>query len=229
MYCILPFEQEFYGKHNYQVHYMGHPLLDEIASFKSENKPLFKNDKPLISILPGSRKQEIERKLNIMLDAVSKYKDFDICVACAPNLDKGFFEKYKKKYKNIQFIFGQTYHLLSESDYAIVTSGTATLETALFKVPQVVCYKSSHISFAIAKRIVDIKYISLVNLIMNREVVKELIQKDATAIKIQNELDQLIGDSDYREKMLSAYNELIEILGRRGCSEKIARDLLEQY
>ena len=144
MYCILPFEEEFYGKHNYQVHYMGHPLLDEIASFKSENKPLFKKDKPLISILPGSRKQEIERKLNIMLDAVSKYKDFDICVACAPNLDKGFFEKYKKKFKNIQFIFGQTYHLLSESDYAIVTSGTATLETALFKVPQVVCYKSSH-------------------------------------------------------------------------------------
>ena len=154
---------------------MGHPLLDEIASFKSENKPLFKKDKPLISILPGSRKQEIERKLKIMLDAVSKYKDFDICGLCS-QFRQRFFEKYKKKHKNIQFIFGQTYHLLSESDYAIVTSGTATLKRLYLKA-QVVCYKSSHISFAIAKRIVDIKYISLVNLIMNREVVKELIQK----------------------------------------------------
>lgn len=230
MYCILPFEKEFYEKHDYQAYYMGHPLMDEISSFESQNNALlFKKDKPLISILPGSREQEIERKLEIMLNAVSKYKKFDICVACAPNLDIGFFESYKKRYRDVEFVSGQTYKLLSESDYAIVTSGTATLETALFKVPQVVCYKSSTISYRIAKMIVDIKYISLVNLIMNKEIVKELIQKEANTVNIQNELELLIKDSNYREKMLSGYDELIEKIGKEGCSEKIARDLLDQY
>lgn len=230
MYCILPFEKEFYKKHDYEAYYMGHPLMDEISSFESqENELLFKKENPLITILPGSREQEIERKLEIMLQAVSKYRDFDICVACAPNLDVSFFEKYKKLFKDVQFISGKTYKLLSESDYAIVTSGTATLETALFKVPQVVCYKSSNISYRIAKMIVDIKYISLVNLIMNQEIVKELIQKDANVINIQDELDLLIKDSDYREKMLSGYDQLIEKIGKEGCSEKIARDLLDQY
>ena len=230
MYCILPFEKAFYAKHDYEAHYMGHPLMDEIALFeKKNNVPLFKRGKPIISILPGSREQEIERKLDLMLSSVNKYKAFDIYVACAPNLDMSFFSRYKEKYDTVHFVSGQTYKLLMESDFAIVTSGTATLETSLFRVPQVVCYKSSFVSYFIAKRVVDIKFISLVNLIMNKKVVKELIQGDANISNIQRELDLLINDSDYRCKMLEGYDELITKIGKEGCSEKIARDLLEQY
>lgn len=230
MYCILPFEKEFYAKHNYKVHYLGHPLMDEIAHFEANyNNSIFKKNKPIISILPGSREQEIDRKLGLMLKAVSKYTDFDIYVACAPNLDMNFFSEYKDQYQDVYFVSGETYKLLLESDFAIVTSGTATLETSLFRVPQVVCYKSSNISYFIARMIVDIKFISLVNLILNREVVKELIQNDVNVTNIQNELDLLINDSDYRNKMLKGYDELIKTMGQEGCSKKIAQDLLKHY
>lgn len=230
MYCILPFEKEFYAKHNYEAQYLGHPLMDEIARFGGQpDNPKFKKNKPIISILPGSREQEIDRKLGLMLSAVSKYTDFDIYVACAPNLDMKFFAEYKDQYSNVYFVSGKTYKLLLESDFAIVTSGTATLETALFKVPQVVCYKSSSISYFIAKMVVDIKFISLVNLILNREVVRELIQNDVNILNIQKELDLLINDSNYRKEMLDGYDELIKKIGKEGCSKKIAQDLLEHY
>ena len=228
MYCILPFEKEFYAKHNFEAQYLGHPLMDEIARFNGQpDNPKFKKNKPIISILPGSREQEIDRKLGLMLKAVSKYKDFDIYVACAPNLDLSFFKSYKEQYNNVYFVSGKTYQLLLESDFAIVTSGTATLETSLFRVPQVVCYKSSSISYFIAKMVVDIKYISLVNLIMNKEVVKELIQNEANVTNIQKELDLLINDVDYRNEMLNGYDELVIKIGQEGCSKKIAHDLLE--
>jgi len=228
MYCILPFEKEFYAKHNYAAQYLGHPLMDEIARFNEQSdNPNFKKNKPIISILPGSREQEVDRKLGLMLKAVSKYKDFDCYVACAPNLDLSFFKAYKEEYNNVYFVSGKTYQLLLESDFAIVTSGTATLETSLFRVPQVVCYKSSYISYLIAKMVVDIKYISLVNLILNKEVVKELIQNEANVTNIQKELDLLINDTDYRNDMLNGYDELIMKIGQEGCSKKIAHDLLE--
>ena len=230
MYCILPFEEDFYAKHNYKARYLGHPLMDEIAHFEADrNKTVFKKNKPIISILPGSREQEIDRKLGLMLSAVSKYTDFDIYVACAPNLDMKFFAEYKDQYSNVYFVSGKTYKLLLESDFAIVTSGTATLETALFKVPQVVCYKSSNISYFIARMVVDINFISLVNLILNREVVRELIQNDVNILNIQKELDLLINDSNYRSEMLNGYDELIKKIGKEGCSKKIAQDLLEHY
>lgn len=230
MYCILPFEKEFYAKQGFNAHYMGHPLMDEISSFKAKQGPLkFKKGKPLLTILPGSRDQEIKRKLPIMLKAAIKYKEMDIYVAAAPNLDIDFFKSYQEDFPNVNFVFGQTYDLLEESEMAIVTSGTATLETALFRVPQVVCYKSSFISYSIARLLVKIKYISLVNLIMDREIVKELIQKKCTVAHIQEEIDLILYQEGYRDKMLAAYDDLIGKIGKDGCSEKIAQDLIMEY
>lgn len=230
MYCILPFEKDFYSKYDFEVNFMGHPLMDEILSFEQkERSPSFKKDKPIIAILPGSREQEIKRKLGLMLNAVSKYQDFDIYVACAPNLDERFFNDYKEKFSHVRFVSGRTYELLMETDYAIVTSGTATLETALFRVPQVVCYKSSFASYFIAKMLVHIKFISLVNLIMNKEIVKELIQSDVNISNIQKEMDLLITNEGYRNGMLKGYDGLINKMGKEGCSRKIAQDLIEQY
>ena len=140
-----------------------------------------------------------------------------------------FFKPYQEHFPQVKFAFGQTYELLQESDLAIVTSGTATLETALFRVPQVVCYRSSFISYSIAKLLVDIKFISLVNLIMNREIVKELIQNNCSVENIQGEIDLILQQRDYREKMISEYDELIAKIGEQGCSEKIAQDLIKQY
>ena len=230
MYCILPFEKDFYSKHGFDVHYMGHPLMDQIISFR--NKPMalkFKKEKPILAILPGSRDQEIKRKLYIMLKAAVKYSEMDICVAAAPNLDVHFFKPYQEHFPQVQFVFGQTYELLQESEIAIVTSGTATLETALFRVPQVVCYKSSFISYSIARLLVNIKFISLVNLIMDKEIVKELIQKHCSVENIQAEMDLILCQDNYREEMISKYDELITKIGEQGCSEKIAQDLIRQY
>ena len=230
MYCILPFEKDFYSKHGFDVHYMGHPLMDQITSFRNKPRALkFKKEKSILAILPGSRGQEIKRKLDIMLKAAVKYNEMDIYVAAAPNLDVHFFKPYQEHFPQVKFAFGQTYELLQESDIAIVTSGTATLETALFRVPQVVCYRSSFISYSIARLLVDIKFISLVNLIMNREIVKELIQNNCSVENIQGEIDLILQQRDYREKMISEYDELIAKIGEQGCSEKIAQDLIKQY
>ena len=230
MYCILPFEKDFYLKQGFNVHYMGHPLMDEITSFRSMSRTFkFKKDKPILAVLPGSREQEIKRKLGVMLKAAVKYIEMDICVAAAPNLDTNFFKPYQQDFPQVQFVFGQTYQLLQESDVAIVTSGTATLETALFRIPQVVCYKSSFVSYFIAKSLVKIKFISLVNLIMDREIVKELIQNNCTVPNIQKEIDLILYHKSYREKMMAEYNALLNIIGEGGCSEKIAQDLIKQY
>ena len=230
MYCILPFEEEFYAQYGFYVHYMGHPLMDEISFHKSkEGGVKFKKGKPIIAILPGSRGQEIKRKLDVMLKAAESYKNMDIYVAAAPNLDRRFFKSFQDDFPEVQFVFGQTYDLLQESELAIVTSGTATLETALFRVPQVVCYKSSFVSYAIARFLVNIKFISLVNLIMDREIVKELIQNNCTVDEIKIEIDLILNDKNYRNKMLSEYDELVLRIGEKGCSEKIAQDLISHY
>ena len=230
MYCILPFEKGYYARFGVQAHYMGHPLMDEIQSFENNNAPTkFREEKPIIAILPGSREQEVNRKLSIMLKAAVRFKEYDIIVACAPNMDIHFFKNYKKEFSQVRFVFGQTYELLKESDFAIVTSGTATLETALFRVPQVVCYKSSFVSYMIARIVIKIKFISLVNLIMNEKIVTELIQKSVTEAKIKSELELMINNKEYRDEILNGYDRLIEQIGKGGCSEKIAQDLILNY
>ncbi len=212
MYTILPFEKDFYeNKHNYPVHYVGHPLLDAIESFKKNQSIDFKevyglDDRPIIALLPGSRKQEISKLLTEMLRIVDSYPQFQFIIAGAPSLNADFYKPFIKQ-ENVQLILNDTYNLLNNSYAAIVTSGTATLETALFNVPQVVVYKGNEISYQIAKRVIKLKYISLVNLIMDEQIVTELIQKECNTATIKKEFDKVINNLD-RSKMLGKYHEL---------------------
>ena len=231
MYVILPFEKDFYEqKHNFEVHFVGHPLIDAIANrppinakkFKRENKL---DDRPIIALLPGSRKQEISKMLEIMLSITDDYKDYQFIIAGAPSQEEEFYRPFIKK-KNVHLVMNKTYDVLSLSTAALVTSGTATLETALFKVPEVVCYKGSFISYEIAKRIINLDYISLVNLIMDREVVKELIQAEFNSKSLKLELDKILSE-DHRKKMFLEYHELEMKLGGTGASEKTARLIYE--
>ena len=230
MYVILPFEKPFYDKFGYQVEYVGHPLLDEIQHYNSQrhaNDFRVENgldDRPIVAVLPGSRKQEVSKKLPIMLAAANTLQDVQVVIAGAPSLAPEF---YKEFMNSEQIVFGKTYDLLSNSRAAIVTSGTATLETALFKVPEVVCYKGSNVSYQIAKRLIKVDYISLVNLIMNKEVVKELIQDECTAENIIREIEPLIGETEKRNQMMAAYDELEKQLGGGGASAKVAQSLLK--
>ena len=227
MYCILPFEKDFYMKLSLNVSYLGHPLLDEVNKFKmlNDNSLELENKRPILAILPGSRKQEIERKLPLMIAASSQFPEYTVIVACAPNLDLAYYEKFKTQ--KVLFIKNQTYNLLQNAELAIVTSGTATLEAALFKVPQVVCYKSSFISFWIAKKLIKIKFISLVNLVANKEIVRELIQQDCTAINIAGELIKIKKGEKKAIQMNNDYTDLIELLGNEGASSRVAEDMLK--
>ncbi|MCL4150277.1 UNVERIFIED_CONTAM: hypothetical protein GTU68_036982 [Idotea baltica] len=225
MYVILPFEEAFYKKYNYKVNFVGHPLIDAISdrtqvSIKAFRKTHNLSEKPIIALLPGSRKQEITKMLSVMLKMVDKFKDYQFVLAGAPSQDFEFYETFIKD-ANIKFIDNKTYDLLSVSYAALVTSGTATLETALFKVPQVVCYKASNISYQIAKRIITLKFISLVNLIMDQEVVTELIQHDFNPKRLEKELNNIL-DTKYREKLFLDYYELEKKLGGKGASAKAA-------
>ncbi len=227
MHVILPFEKDFYEKeHNYKVHFVGHPLIDAIANRHQVDEYTFKathglNDKPIIALLPGSRKQEIKKMLSVMLSIVKYYPDYQFVIAGAPSQDREFYDMFIKG-MNISFVNNETYDLLSISTAALVTSGTATLETALFKVPQVVCYKGGWLSYQIAKRIITLKYISLVNLIMDREVVTELIQNDFNPKRLKKELDNIL-TKERREQLFLDYFELEKKLGGQGASEKAAK------
>ena len=232
MYVILPFEKEFYQRFDFDVEYLGHPLLDEIISFEerkvSENEFRVNNtldDRPIIAILPGSRKQEVSKKLPVMLEAIEGMSNYQFVVAGAPSLEASFYKEFLQA--DTKVIYGQTYELLSCSEAAIVTSGTATLETALFSVPEVVCYKSSKISYLIAKQLIKIKYISLVNLIMDKEVVKELIQDECNPKAIKAELLKIIEGGSGRKIMLEEFELLKKKLGGGGASQKVARSLLK--
>jgi lipid-A-disaccharide synthase len=233
MYVILPFEKEFYQRFDYDVTYVGHPLLDEISKhgFSEDQRLAFYkkhelDDRPIIAVLPGSRRQEVSKKLPIMLDALKSFLEYQVIIAGAPSLDAEFYAPYNNE--NVKMISNETYDLLASSRAAVVTSGTATLETALFKIPEVVCYKSSRFSYEIAKRLVKVKYISLVNLIMDREVVKELIQNDCNADAIRAELTKLLKDEAYLDALLKNYDELETILGGGGASDKVAQSLLSE-
>ncbi len=231
MYVILPFEKAFYAKHGFEVSFVGHPLLDAISNAKVEALDTFcqvhqlNGNQPIIALLPGSRKQEVEKMLNVMLSIVPDFPNHQFVIAGAPSLEDRFYQRFLVK-KNVRFVSRQTYSLLSHSQAALVTSGTATLETALFKVPQVVCYKGNWISYQIAKRIITLNYISLVNLIMDKEVVKELIQGDLTTQNLKKELSQIL-EAQKREEIRQDYDALIKKLGGTGASEKIAQLIVQ--
>ena len=227
MYVILPFEKDFYeNKHNYAVDFVGHPLIDAIHNRSAVNETEFRkeyqlDEKPIIALLPGSRKQEINTKLKIMVSVVKDFPEYQFVIAGAPSQDFELYKPYLEN-KNVHFISNRTYDLLSVSHAALVTSGTATLETALFKVPEVVCYKGSWISYQIAKRIITLKFISLVNLIMDKEVVKELIQGELNTKNLKVELSKIL-EGINRKKILENYTVLEEKLGGTGASEKTAQ------
>ena len=238
MYVILPFEEGFYiNKHNYKVDFVGHPLLDAIENQKEFNRQEFlaKNklsSKPVIALLPGSRNQEIIKLLPLMLDVVSNFNDYQIIIAGAPNKSINYYEKIilsnKESRSSIKVICNQTYDILRISSAAIVTSGTATLETALFKVPQVVCYKTSMISYLIGRLLIhNLKFISLVNIILDKHVVKELIQNNCNKDNLVIELQKILNKSD-RSLMLKEYELLHKKLGGKGASKKTA-ELISKY
>ncbi|MGL3000185.1 lipid-A-disaccharide synthase [Flavobacterium sp. RSSB_23] len=227
MYVILPFEKTFYeDKHHFPVSFVGHPLIDAIqahplvddATFRKDNQL---NDLPIIALLPGSRKQEITKMLSVMLSVADDFKEYQFVIAGAPSQEYSFYQQFITS-DNIKFLSNKTYDLLQHATAALVTSGTATLETALFKVPEVVCYKGNWISYQIAKRIITLKYISLVNLIMDKEVVTELIQDDCSTQRIKIELQKIL-DSENQKVLQENYTILEEKLGGKGASSTTAK------
>jgi lipid-A-disaccharide synthase len=214
MLVILPFEKDFYKKYNVEVDYVGHPLAEVVNDFNVKN-PYIKKDN-VIALLPGSRKQEILIKLPIMLQVANYFPDYKFVVAKAPGLDDDFYNALLKPYNNVGSVANETYLLLAKSKAALVTSGTATLETALFKVPEIICYKGGRISYEIAKRLIKIKYIGLVNLIMNKEVVKELIQEELTVKNIVAELKLLLEQNEKTLKLKNDYEVLAALLHAGG-------------
>ncbi len=226
MYVILPFEKAYYEeKHRFPVHFVGHPLIDAISNRKQVTPKTFKaknnlDNRPVIAILPGSRKQEISKMLKIMLSITKDFEEYQFVIAGAPSQTPEFYKPYIKN-KNVSLVMNKTYDVLSIAYAALVTSGTATLETALFKVPEVVCYKGNFISYHIAKRIIDLEYISLVNLIMKKEVVKELIQNDFNKKLLKRELSRIL-DKNNRKEMFESYYLLEKKLGGIGASKKTA-------
>jgi len=234
MLVILPFEKRFYNKWKYDVEYVGHPLVEVVDAAQSEIdvlpgailSPL--NENNIIALLPGSREQEVLKKLPVMLEVSKSFPDHRFVVAKAPSLSDAFYEKLLEQYKNVRSIRNKTYQVLLQSKAALVTSGTATLETALFGVPQVVCYKGSNISYQIAKRLVKVKYISLVNLIMDKEVVKELIQDEMNVTNVTRELARVLKDQEAINKMKDDYAELKKLLSQGGqASKKAAKSIVD--
>lgn len=224
LYSILPFEKDFFKKYNWDIHYVGNPLLDEIAKFQPHDFFHQKNDlsyDPIIALLPGSRKQEVEKMLDVMLEIAPQYAHSQFIIAGVRNLDHEIYQKAETA--GIKVIYNQTYDLLHHANAAIVTSGTATLETALFGVPQVVVYKTSSISYHIAKHLIRVPYISLVNLIADKEVVKELIQDDYNVAKVKAELNAMLGYADRKQAIKEGYAIVEEKLGAGKASDQTAR------
>jgi lipid-A-disaccharide synthase len=230
MLVILPFEKDYYrDKWNWEVEYVGHPLVQVVDQRRAESA----NDapianKPIVALLPGSRKQEILKKLPIMMEVSQFFPDYQFVVAKAPGQEDSFYAGLLAGYPNVSAVSGKTYHLLMQSKAALVTSGTATLETALFGVPEVVCYKGSNISYQIAKRLIKVKYISLVNLIMDKLVVKELIQHELTPENLRQELQQLLTDPARQQQLAADYKALKELLSQGGnASAKAAASIVQ--
>ncbi|MEO8568311.1 MAG: lipid-A-disaccharide synthase [Ginsengibacter sp.] len=215
MIVILPFEKKFYKNWNYEVDYVGHPLVQVIENFKATHQEIEQRT-DVIALLPGSRKQEIKTKLPLMLAATKNFPDNTFIVAKAPSIEDEFYAPFLTPFHNVKMVSNETYSVLMQASAALVTSGTATLETALFGVPEIVCYRAGNISYQIAKRLIKLKYISLVNLIMNKEVVKELIQDELTPQNITSELNEILYDPVKRERIQFDYYLLKKQLSEGG-------------
>lgn len=226
MLVILPFEKAFYQKWNYEVEYVGHPLVEVVEEYMNKEQERRNSElqtsnlklqtSNIIALLPGSRKQEILKKLPIMLEVTKRFPEYRFVVAKAPGLDEAFYSTLLAPYGNVSSVKDQTYSLLMQAKAALVTSGTATLETALFGVPEVICYKGNALSYQIAKRLVNIKFIGLVNLIMDKEVMKELIQADLTPGNLEKELDRLLNDPEKQRQVKEDYAALKTLLSQGG-------------
>lgn len=229
MLVILPFEKEYYkNKWNWEVEYVGHPLVEEIENHKAQSVENKLSEKPIVALLPGSRKQEIKIKLPVMLEVSKSFPEYQFVVAKAPGVEESFYDEMLKTFSNVSYVSGKTYDLLLKSKAALVTSGTATLETALFGVPEAVCYKGSWLSYQIGKRVVKVKYISLVNLIMDKLVLKEFIQHDMNAENLSKELNELLHNSERLDQLKKDYASLKEILSEKGnASAKAAASIVQ--
>lgn len=231
MYVILPFEVDFFAKYNMEVKYMGNPLMDAIENFTPNPNFLIENKlekTPTIAILPGSRMQEIEAMLPVMLDSSLEFMDdYQIVLATVSNIPSEFYEEFLTFHKNVKVVTDSTYDLLQIAETAMVTSGTATLETALFQVPQVVCYKTSWLSAIIARAVIKVKFISLVNLILQKATVEELIQETFTVENLTKSMNVIKIGGNKREKMLEDYDQLKTLIGNKGASEKVGHDLVD--
>lgn len=233
LYVILPFEKEFYAKHSMEVEYKGNPLLDEINdySINTDKSTFLKNndldEKPIIALLPGSRTQEIKKMLPIQLSLVDKYPEFNFVVAGVSTHSEEFYKTMIGNKNNVKLIYNQTYSIINNAHCAVVTSGTATLETALFGIPEVICYKANPITFIIAKYLAKIEYISLVNIILKQKAVTELLQEQWNEECLEKEFKQICFDDAYREEMKYLFNKLKSILGDSGASSAIAQSIIE--
>ncbi len=236
MFCILPFEPEFFRKLKYEVDYVGNPSVDSVADFKASHpfdRDAFLHaasleDKPILAILAGSRKQEIRDNLPTMLSVASRYPDFQLIIAGAPGIDSAYYEQYMAGYR-VRIMFNRTYDILQYSHAALVTSGTATLETALFRVPQVVCYytRAGRLATFIFRHFFHVPYISLVNLIGKREIVQELFAARFDEREIDAELRRILLDAGYRRKMMEGYDDVIRLLGNPGAAGKAAEGIIK--
>lgn len=231
VFSILPFEEDFFKKYGANVTYVGNPLLDEVRQFKPDPDFISRNGLnsggPIIALLPGSRKQEIQNVLNILLSVVPKLNNVQFVVAAVDNLPSTYYDPVKN-HPQVCVITGATYQILSQAQMAIVTSGTATLETALFNVPQVVVYKTSYVSYRIARALIKVPYISLVNLIMNKETVPELIQHDFTPQNVERIGKELLNETERRQRQLNDYSELLNILGNSDTSKTVAEHIITE-
>lgn len=235
LFSILPFEVEFYWKHGYPVHYVGNPCVDAVDAFRKSFKETFDDfvsahhwgKKPVVALLAGSRKQEIKDNLQLMIQAARSFPDYQFVVAGAPGIEPDFYRQYIDA--DTEIVFGETYRLLSHAAAALVTSGTATLETALFRVPQVVCYYTAagKLVSLLRRLVLKVPFVSLVNLIAGKEVVTELVAGDMSVRAVKRELAQILPGGKERERMLADYETLIQVLGEAGASERAARHMLE--
>ena len=230
MFVILPFEKDFYRKFGWEVDYVGNPVLDAVKAHVSDENFLAKRalsrSVPIVALLPGSRRQELQNIIPVMKHVVVRHPEYQFAVATVNNLEQNLYEPLKGL-PNVRFVEEDTYNLLQNADAAIVTSGTATLETALFRVPQVVVYKAAPVSYWLAKKVISVPYISLVNLIAGKEVVKELIQHDANPRRVSQELASMLLDPTYRKTMVDNYDAIIKTLDTGSASENAARGMVD--
>lgn len=238
LFSILPFEVDFFeGKHHYPIHYVGNPTLDEVAAYQVNNQPDFQqftisnglNNLPIIALLAGSRKQEIKDNLPLMIEAAQTFDGYQLVLAGAPGINADYYQQYIQE-TQVKVLFSHTYDLLQHAEAALVTSGTATLETALFRVPQVVCYyiSAGRLVNILRKLLLKVKYISLVNLIAGKEVVQELVAHTMTVVNTRNELHKLLVDKSYRKQMLADYDEVAQRLGAPGAPRKAAEIIVSK-